>query len=140
MSGQDAAALAVEPWDDECAPRALAWMPGVDEARIGTFQRWTTRTDSKGKNHPVALFKGDDGQLYSLWVFHVVLTKEMNRADPKVGDRIKVERLADRTSAKGKPYKMHRVTILDRAGPSTATTAEKDPPSPPNFALEGGPS
>lgn len=115
MSGQDAAATAAEPWDDECAPRALAWMPGIGESRVGTFQRWTTCTDNKGKNHPVALFDGDDGRRYSLWICNVVLTKEMDRVDPKVGDRIKISRLADRMSARGRSYRMHRVEVLNRA-------------------------
>jgi len=120
MSGQDAAATAAEPWDDECAPRALAWMPGIGESRVGTFRRWTTCTDSKGKNHPVALFKGDDGRRYSLWVCNVVLTKEMDRADPQAGDRIKISRLADRMSARGLSYRMHCVEVLSRAEPPTA--------------------
>lgn len=123
MMDLNAIATAVEPWDDEAAPRALAWMPGPGESRVGTFQRWTARTDSNGENHAVALFDGDDGQRYSIWCCTVVLKKAMDRANPQAGDSIRISRLADRTSARGRSYRVHRVVILNRAAHSTGNSS-----------------
>ena len=129
MTGQNTATAAVEPWDDEAAPRALAWMPGVGESRIGTFKRWTMCTDRKGENRRVALFDGDDGQRYSLWVYGVVLVKEMDCASPQPGDRLKISRLVDRESARQRFYRVHRVEVLSRA---VAVESDTNPlqPSP----------
>ena len=135
MTGQDATALDVEPFSETTEPKAPSWMPKIGEELIGTFRGWSVGTDRNSKNHFVALIEDDEEQLYSVWCYHVVLKKAINRASPQKGDRIKIERLGDCTSTKGRPYRMYRVEVLNRVALEKSNGSTGSDLKP-----EGGPS
>ena len=101
--------------DQADEPKRAAWHPKKPATLVGVFEGWDTGTDRDGRAHLIALIRNDEGRLFEVWTYYVVLRKALDRIKPREGDRVQIERLGECKSTKGHKYIMYRVEILSRA-------------------------
>jgi hypothetical protein len=84
---------------------------------IGRLVRWSKGKTAYGKKW-IAILETEDaagGQpssLVSVWLLHKVLKEEMEKLEPKIGERIGIRRLEDGKNGNGKCYRYK--VIVDR--------------------------
>ena len=112
MSERD---LARELEEVPAAP-TRTWRADVGDSVIGrvyAVEQVTSKYGS-GLQTRIVIDEDETGDLVAIYCHHTVMRREIEKQDPRVGDRIGIKRLPD---VPGKPYRLYRVVVDRMAGP-----------------------
>lgn len=132
-SGDSTAARLRERLDRDSEPYPEAWMPGPGGELLGAFEGFRSGTTRRGETHSIALVRDEAGDLFAVWLFHMVLRAEFEKASPQPGEQLLIRRLPDRENADGQSYRVYRVVVdrdeeLDPSANTLPPTEERKPP------------
>lgn len=99
-------------------PKAFIFKAEGDKL-VGTVEDFSMGYDPTYRNdsYPIVIVKDEaDGELRSVHCFHATMMSGMERADPKIGERIGIVYKGERSpKGDGKPYKDFHVKIDRKA-------------------------
>jgi hypothetical protein len=103
------------------------WRPTPGDKLIGIVIGLETRVAEYGE-YPIVSVRTDDGRDYAFHAFHTVARRELEKLQPKLGDRIGIAYHGPHPT---KGYERYRIVIVRRAGEVAVDDA------PPTAVVEG---
>lgn len=97
------------------ASYAAAWRPDVDDKLVGEVVALSERDGGYG-NYPILTLRRDDGEELAVHAMHYVLSSELAKLRPKIGDRLAIKYLGKIAPKTGAPYHAYRVVSDAAAG------------------------
>ena len=94
-----------------------SWRPEVGDIIVGQVTGFSTGPAGEYGPRPIIIMQDETTEeTVSVWLLSQILIGAVQDARPRVGDRIGIKRLADRTGASGRTYKNWLVRVDRKDG------------------------
>ena len=131
-----------ERLDRAAEPYPQAWTPEPGDELLGTFEGFRSGATDQNENHPIALVRDANGELYAVWLLYGSLRAEFDRENPHVGETLMLRREKDRTNTDGPKHRAYSVAIdrnkkSDPFADTSPPIEDRDPPTG-DWTFSGG--
>ena len=106
------------------------WRPSPGDKLIGTVIGLEMRAGEYG-DYPIVTVRTDEGDDYAFHAYHKVAKGELEKLQPRIGDRIGIAYHGPHPT---RGYERYRIIIVRRAGEAAGDTT---PPEPPEADADG---